>query len=85
MLKYENIAEIGDVIKAFDFQPMEGRGDRYVEGVVLSKTEHNGAAVYMIRVTVDSAEHGEWTRVGEQVFVPFETTFDFDGRVELIA
>ena len=37
MLKYEKTAEIGDVIKAFDFQPMPGRGNCYITGKVLDK------------------------------------------------
>ena len=37
MTNFENTAEIGDTIRSFDFKPMPGRNDSYVEGVVVTK------------------------------------------------
>jgi hypothetical protein len=34
MLKFENIAKVGDVIRAYDFAPCAGRDDAFIEGVV---------------------------------------------------
>ena len=36
MLKFENIAKIGDVIRAYDFAPCAGRDDAFVEGIMES-------------------------------------------------
>ena len=84
-LKYENTAQIGDTIKAFDFEPMPGRRDRYVEGVVVEKgTFGYGYKAYLIECTVDVAFAGDHNRVGEQVIVPFESDLDYDGRVSLV-
>ena len=85
MLKYENTAETGDLIRAFDFQPMPGRTDRFVEGLILAKSERHGAYVFIICVTKDSSATETYDRTGEHVFVPFEMDFDFDGRVENIS
>ena len=34
MLKFEGIANVGDIIRAYDFKPMAGRDDAFIEGVV---------------------------------------------------
>lgn len=91
MLKYENTANIGDVIKAFDFQPMEGREDAYLIGEVIEKGAfyqeiEEGRKIYLcdgytVKVT---ASPGFESRVGATMCVPFESTFDYDGRVTLV-
>lgn len=88
-MKYENVAEIGEKIRAYDFQPMEGRDDQYIEGVVLDKgwvVSPNGGQQlfkgYTIEIDADGDNDGD--RIGETGFVPFETTFDFDGRVQKV-
>ncbi len=43
-----------------------------------------GYAAYTIEVTVDSAFPADNNRVGLEVYVPFESTNDYDGRVELV-
>lgn len=73
--------EIRDVIRAYDFKPMVGREDCYVEGEVL---EHNavdttGYNAYKILVTKDSWDNH---RVGQVVYVPWRVSFsEFQGRV----
>jgi hypothetical protein len=88
MLKYENVAEIGDTIRGYDFEPMPGRADRYIEGVVVDKgITEMGFGAYTIRVEVDApANENRRSRVGHELMVPFETgpIGEFDNRVEKI-
>ena len=83
MLKYENLAEVGMVIRGYDFRGSKGA---YIEGKVIAKGEivvdgryHFDG--YTIMVETDGAEFG---REGEEAYIPFETSMDYDGRVELI-
>ena len=88
MLKYENTAEVGDTIKAYDFKPMSDRPDRYVAGKVIGKG--TTAAPYRAFTIIVDDDSGDMTpgpdnRVGCEVFVPFETAFaEFEGRVAKI-
>lgn len=78
----------GDVIRGYDFKPMVGREDCYVEGVVLDacNTEQYFQA-YKIRVTKDvfggkKQSKGKNSRVGQIVFVPWKVDFqEYQGRV----
>ena len=85
MLKYENLAEVGMVIRGYDFRGSKGA---YIEGKVIAKgaITHptNGMYLfegYTIKVETDGAEFG---REGDEAYIPFETSMDYDGRVELI-
>jgi hypothetical protein len=88
MLKFEGIAKVGDIIRAYDFKPMAGRDDAFIEGVV-EKTNCNesGFSSYKVTVTVDKFKKYETkpnprNRVGQIVFVPHQTSFmEFDFRV----
>ena len=84
MLKYENVAEVGDKIKAFDFEPMDERRDRYLIGEVIEKGhfEEFHADMFKVKVVKDEALNGR--RVGKDIYVPFEMMFDFEGRVEKV-
>jgi len=84
MLKYETLANVGDVIRGYDFFGSKGA---YIQGTVLAKGEvcdakgrymFNG---YTIQVEVDGAEFG---RENEIAYIPFETSTDYDGRVEVV-
>ena len=102
MLKYENVAEVGQTIRALDFQ---SRSDCFIEGIVLRKgkqyMEQDGRQIYIgdgytIKVTKSSSgpeddfksssnsESFNEMRMGTEMIVPFEISFDFDNRVELI-
>ena len=83
MLKFENVAEVGDSIKAYDFQPIDGRPDRFLVGTVTSKGKTPlGFAGYTVTVTESSIPN----RVGEEMLVPFGMVFDeWDGRVSKVA
>jgi hypothetical protein len=80
--------QIGDIIRSYDFKPMIGRGDCYVEGAVseVNNTE-NYFQAYKIVVTKDVFDGedrsiGKGSRVGEFVFVPYRVDFmEYQGRV----
>lgn len=88
-MKHSNKAVIGDVIRAYDFAPMAGRGDAYVEGIVENdRSTEPGYLAYKITVTADKFIADVETiktqdnRIGEIVFVPHEISFmEFDFRV----
>jgi|TARA_R110001592_G_scaffold311402_1_gene586251 hypothetical protein len=87
MLKFEKTAEIGDLIKAYDFQPMSDRGDSYIVGKVTDKGMANG--MYMA-YTVDvihrviSGENADRDEANTS-FVPFQVSFmEYDERVSKI-
>jgi len=84
MLKFESVANVGDIIKAFDFQPMPSREDVYLIGKVIAKG-HVGGLLGYDAYTVEVITSDAWSNreVGEIAYVPFESTFDFDGRVVL--
>ena len=89
MMKHSNKAVIGDTIRAYDFAPMAGRGDAYVEGIVEDTDNlENGYRAYRIKVTADKftgdveTEASQDNRIGQIVFVPHEISFmEFDFRV----
>jgi len=84
---------VGDVIRAYDFKPMVGRSDCFVEGEVLERSNtKNGYQAYMIRVTRDVFDGKEFNevaykevekhRVGDIVYVPWRVSFmEYPGRV----
>jgi hypothetical protein len=84
MLKFQNIAKIGDTIRAYDFKPMVGREDCFVEGKVVTKGALDcGYDAYCIKVTKDSWSDAECKgRVDKLVYVPMEVDFlEFDARI----
>ena len=88
LLKFEGIAKVGDIIRAYDFKPMAGRDDAFIEGVVIdANSNESGFKSYKIKVTVDKFKKYETTvsarnRVEQIAFVPHQTSFmEFDFRV----
>ncbi len=84
MLKNVRLATVGDVIRAYDFKPMVGRNDCFIEGKViakgLTKAGFDGFTIEMTRAVFD----GESKEIpaGEIGYVPFEVSFmEYDGRV----
>ena len=75
----------GDIIRAYDFKPMAGRDDCFIEGQVIdSHNTEMGFQAYKIRVTRDSWIEGEndTGRIGLEFFVPWRVSFmEFQGRV----
>ena len=85
MFKHEATAQVGDVIRAYDFKGQP----HYIQGTVLDKgmIRHpvhgfEMYAGYTIQITEDTASG---SRVGDTGYVPFETDFmEYDERVELV-
>jgi DNA polymerase II small subunit/DNA polymerase delta subunit B len=85
---HSNKALIGDTIRAYDFAPMAGRDDVFVEGIVEdnNNTEH-GYLAYKIKVTADKFHEFETVandknRIGRTVYVPHQISFmEFQHRV----
>ena len=86
MLKFEALAQVGDVIRSYDF-----RGDdAHIEGTVVAKgwIKHPTYGTdmykgYTIRIEKDTL--GSGSRVGDEGYVPFETDFmEYDTRIELV-
>ena len=74
----------GDIIRAYDFNPMVGREDCFIEGQVLdAHNTDNGYQAYKILVTKDSWSDAEDKgRLGIVMFVPWTVSFsEFQGRV----
>ena len=88
MLKFEALAQVGDVIRSYDFQGM----DVYIEGTVIDKgwikhptTGQELYKGYTVRCTKDTQDRGYYSnRLHDLVYVPFESTLDYDGRIELV-
>ena len=85
MLKYQNLAKVGNRIRAYDFRGMK---EAFIEGVIIDKgpiKNEEGAYMlfdgYTIQIEKDGAGFG---REGDLGYVPFETGLDYDDRVELV-
>ena len=90
MLKFEGIA-IGSKIKAYDFEPMPGREESFVEGIIVDAGMVGGGyKAYTIKVTREvfsgeEVELDEYSRLGEEVFVPMEVSMmEYDERVTVL-
>jgi len=83
MLKYENLANVGDVIRGYDFMGSKGA---YIEGKVIAKgaVEINGMYMYDAYTIIVEKDGAEFGREGDEMYIPFETSIDYDGRVELV-
>jgi hypothetical protein len=76
--------ELNDIIRSYDFKPMVGRDDCFVEGKVIERNAiaECGYNAYKIEVTKDSWKDESYSRVGEIVFVPWKVSFsEYAGRV----
>lgn len=81
MLKYQNIAVVGQKIRAYDYDPaVQNDPKMYVEGEVLRilKTPYSAYEIMCETCSISK-------RVGEKVTVPMEvSSFEFEGRVSLL-
>jgi hypothetical protein len=90
MLKFENTAKIGDIIKAYDFKPMSDRPDSFIVGKVVAKGEvkHPEYGVVMFNgftIEITESSHENDPRVGDEGYVPFEVDFmEYDERVQVM-
>jgi hypothetical protein len=85
MLKNSKLASVGDVIRAYDFKPMVGREDCFVEGeVVEANNKEHGYSAFKIVVSKEifSGEKVTDHLVGKFVYVPHEVSFmEYEGRI----
>ena len=85
MLKHEALADIGDTIRSYDFRGM----DEHIQGTVVAKgwITHptTGQELYKgYTISIEKDTLGTGSRVGDTGYVPYESTLDYDGRVELV-
>ena len=81
--------QVKDIIRSYDFKPMAGRNDCYVEGEVVERNAiaECGYNAYKIRCTKDvfggeEQPFGEYSRKDQIVFVPHRVSFmEYAGRV----
>ena len=74
--------EIQDFIRSYDFKPVLGRPDCFVEGQVLELTEECGYKAYKIRISKDSWDNPQYSRVGNITLVPLKVSFsEYAGRI----
>lgn len=88
MLKFTGFAKVGQTIRAYDFKPMVGREDCFVEGTVEDANNNEmGFVAFKITCTKDvfdgeSQPKGKYSRVGKIVFIPHEVSFmEYNGRI----
>jgi len=88
MLKFENLANVGDVIRAYDFI---GNKEAFIEGTIIDKgwvkcpqTGFEMYKGYTIQIEKDGIQE-QFEREGDVGYVAFETSLEYDGRVELVA
>jgi|TARA_R110000765_G_C18889584_1_gene602926 hypothetical protein len=86
MMKFEKTAEIGDLIKAFDFQPNPNHADSYIVGKVTDKgMSASGYLAYTIDVIHRVMSGKVIAQVNNTSYVPFECGFmEYDERVSKI-
>lgn len=87
----EKVFGIGDLIKAYDFEPIPGRGDCFIEGVIYDVVNHpvHGARMFRVRVTREvwggeDMPRGEG-KVFSRMYVPVETSNEFSGRIQFVS
>jgi hypothetical protein len=80
--------QVKDIIRAYDFKPMVGREDCYLEGEVLDRNDNTmGFQAYKVRVTRDvwsgvDLKGSQGVRVGQIMYVPWRVSFmEYQGRV----
>lgn len=81
MKKFEATAEVGDLVKCYDFEPMEGRRERFVVGRVVEKGWIADFCLqgYRIEVLEDTC-YPEGGR--DEIVAPFEVMFlEHDTRI----
>ena len=76
---HKHKAIVGDIVRSYDFKPMADRGDSYIEGIVIKKTDSTYSIAVQKRVFAGEVESVE---VGEYVITYFEQTFmEYEGRI----
>lgn len=83
--------EVGDLIRAYDFEPCPGRADMYVVGIVKEigwiRNEYIGYTIDCVYDSYDkcSTNKSATSRVGKEVYVPVQVMIrEYDGRVSKV-
>jgi len=87
-LKFEGIP-VGSKIRAYDFEPMPGRGECYAEGVIDSLTTIYGTKAYSVTVSREVWDGSPLVGDDEgrrlSIYVPMEVSFlEYDSRVTVL-
>lgn len=85
-LKFEGKFNVGDYIRAYDFEPCKGRLDSYIEGTIVEvhQFDSNVPGDYSyFKVDIEHCvSRGEKIQSASKIFkVPMETTMDYDHRI----
>ena len=79
-LMFENTANVGDKIRAYEFAPSETRGDYYLEGIVTDKGMLDSKDYYSYKIKITKVVFGDKDVTEKRNFrfsyVPFETDMD---------
>lgn len=79
-LMYEGLANIGDIIRGYDFAPCSKRGAYYIEGKVfeMGKTKHgfHAYSIKLIKRVRNGVDVTSWEELSKTFYVPFEKSDD---------
>jgi hypothetical protein len=75
----ENVI-VGDLIKAYDFEPIEGREELYVIGAI-DRIEEFAYVIKGETIIKDTVFETARMAEGVEIRVPFKTRFEYDGRI----
>jgi hypothetical protein len=70
--------EVGDFVRSYDFEPIEGREPRYVEGLIVGVDLDN----YLYVIHVKACSYG--ARIGGQIKSPIKMWNDYEGRIQKV-
>lgn len=83
-LKFEDVAKVGECIKAYDVMPRTGL-EYYVVGIVTEVAIIEETKYFLIDCVYDSFANDERSRVGRKVKVPVEIAqYEFDHRIQRV-
>ncbi len=84
MLKFEEKFEVGQIIKAFDFEPSPDRSESFIIGEIIdADNDEQGFMAYKVRqiVHIMGGKHYP-DEVDTEAWIPMEVSFmDFDERI----
>jgi len=72
--------QTGDLIKAYEFEPIEGREELYLIGAI-DRIEEYGFVIKGETIIKDTVYNTARMNEGVEVRVPFRTMFDYEGRI----
>jgi hypothetical protein len=80
---HTDTAQVGDIIRSYDFKPMADRGDSYIEGQVIAKgMTPNGFEGYTVQLTNRVAGGEKVEYFDDPMYTPFEVMFmEYEQRI----